>query len=426
MDETLFQVPRDVIVKESVDFRKRYISTHGLSEPVALPDVTAPEFRSFLRALYPRCVPCNPGIGTRGSQKYRTPSARNELTKDEWLIVLKLSSRWFFKRLRELALARLKGLCQEPLEQIALGKEYHILDWVVAGYDHLVQHPDEGPYNDAVAEAIGYKVALALCKCREKKLWEDNPGYLLEVFREELNLLAGKEREHCLDEEDEDFPMDTEASSVEMVGMKKEVDAMKNRLEAVHGKLDSDRQKFQQKEQQAKRELAEALARLDSATEELEKTRLRAERAAEEAEAAHKEAVATLTQALVDKQAELDREKANSAKALRDAQTKERVAPTLDVPLVMGANRPNYQNGREHPSSAGVRRSWTSIHELLPTLGGSSSCRNPINHGDRASRSQRPAIPLTKCPSTSTSSQNDMAEPPAKKRKSRQPADSSF
>ncbi|KAH6885530.1 hypothetical protein BKA70DRAFT_1445122 [Coprinopsis sp. MPI-PUGE-AT-0042] len=95
---------------------------------------------------------------------------------DECLSVLKLSTRWFFNDLRNIAIAQLEHLELTDTERVVLGKEYHISRWVLAGYDGL------------------------------KRLYDGNPKYLQDAFKKELEDLAKEEAPQLLSAVAEDDP----------------------------------------------------------------------------------------------------------------------------------------------------------------------------------------------------------------------------
>ncbi|KAH6910284.1 hypothetical protein BKA70DRAFT_1399222 [Coprinopsis sp. MPI-PUGE-AT-0042] len=170
----LFKVPNHHFVKASSYFAINYcLPGADAVQRVWLPDARVDEFRSPLRVLYPR------------------------LSKDEWLSVLKLSTRWFFNDLRNVANAQLEHLELTDTERVVLGKKYHISRWVLAGYDGLVRHLDGLiPYDDA--QQIGCQTTLVLYMCREKRLYDGNPKYLQDAFKKGLEDLAKEEAPHLL------------------------------------------------------------------------------------------------------------------------------------------------------------------------------------------------------------------------------------
>ncbi|KAH6885532.1 hypothetical protein BKA70DRAFT_1445123 [Coprinopsis sp. MPI-PUGE-AT-0042] len=80
-----------------------------------------------------------------------------------------------------------------PTDKITLGKECHTSRRVLAGYDNLVRNLDGLiPYEDA--QRIGYETTIILYMCWEKRLYEQDPQYLQNTFRDELDELDYVER----------------------------------------------------------------------------------------------------------------------------------------------------------------------------------------------------------------------------------------
>ncbi|KAJ2930138.1 hypothetical protein H1R20_g6952, partial [Candolleomyces eurysporus] len=157
----LFRVPKYRLISESEHFANKYaldgdsgseIEYGTVEDPhlnaVKLDDVSADEFRSFLKAVYPKVVHCDLA-----------------LSKDEWLSVLKLSTRWLFNNLRKKAIEELACSDLGPIEKIQLGKEYNIEAWLLSGCSDLVSREPVISIEDA--EKIDWKVAINLYIIRD-------------------------------------------------------------------------------------------------------------------------------------------------------------------------------------------------------------------------------------------------------------------
>ncbi|TFK23598.1 hypothetical protein FA15DRAFT_593953, partial [Coprinopsis marcescibilis] len=92
--------------------------------------------------------------------KCRVPfySRDPELTKDEWISVLRLSTRWFFGEMREVAIRKLTEMEMDPVDRVCLGKELHIHTWLLTGYEDLVARIEI--ITEEEAERIGWRAAL--------------------------------------------------------------------------------------------------------------------------------------------------------------------------------------------------------------------------------------------------------------------------
>jgi hypothetical protein len=57
-----------------------------------------------------------------------------DLSMDEWLSVLKLSSKWHFNDLRDKAITKLTALPMTPIQRVLLAREYAVPSWLIEGY----------------------------------------------------------------------------------------------------------------------------------------------------------------------------------------------------------------------------------------------------------------------------------------------------
>jgi hypothetical protein len=94
------------------------------------------------------------------------------MTKDGWISVLRLATKWEFLGFRALAISELEGELKDPIERILLARAFDVPQWLYLGYEALVMR-------DAVvsleeAESIGYPTTIRLCQLREemqKGIW---------------------------------------------------------------------------------------------------------------------------------------------------------------------------------------------------------------------------------------------------------------
>ncbi|KAH6894019.1 hypothetical protein BKA70DRAFT_1407494, partial [Coprinopsis sp. MPI-PUGE-AT-0042] len=163
VEGVIFQLPKYRFVEDSEVFMKLVTTSEG--DGVIELGVVLVEFESFLKAFLPRA-----------SAMY---GPRSSLTKDEWISVLKLSTKWLFNDLRQLAISNLccphlPGSClsliTDPIERICLAKEYNVYDWLLDGYQGVIQRllsvddPHAEPMTLTALEGkrIGMDVALEL------------------------------------------------------------------------------------------------------------------------------------------------------------------------------------------------------------------------------------------------------------------------
>ncbi|KIM35315.1 hypothetical protein M413DRAFT_41523, partial [Hebeloma cylindrosporum] len=183
VENRLFRVPSYMFFKESPAFVETFklplLSTEDRgdgtnSEPsIVLPDdVRCEDFKNLLKALYPRSV-----------------ALRLSLSKTEWVSILKLSTKWRFLDLRELAKSELEaGKELSSVEKIVLGREIYDSSWILAGYRELVQKSDTMTDDEAIA--IGLLLAIKLFRIREimlRRSLTSALGAIEDVFAEELS-----------------------------------------------------------------------------------------------------------------------------------------------------------------------------------------------------------------------------------------------
>jgi hypothetical protein len=125
------------------------------------------------------------------------------LTKDEWISVLKLSTRWLFNDLRKLAITHLSATQMDAMDRISLAKEYRVYDWLLRGYEQVTYRlltfnaTAVGSKTTLTAEEgrlIGMDAALELSgvvirRMRWKEgngLWKDPKEDILDAFKDEF------------------------------------------------------------------------------------------------------------------------------------------------------------------------------------------------------------------------------------------------
>ncbi|KAH6885529.1 hypothetical protein BKA70DRAFT_1467247 [Coprinopsis sp. MPI-PUGE-AT-0042] len=291
----LFKVPKDHFVQGSSYFENQCILPHrrchgpqdGAAAPehVLLPDVSVEEFRSFLKAL---------------SQYVRSlRQSRAKLSKEQWLSVLKLSTKWFFKDLRRIAIVHLDALGLTPTDRICLGKEYHISGWVLSGYDSLVRNQDL--IQDKEAERIGYKSTVTLYISREKRLYDTNPQYLREAFKQELEELEKGEQPHLSDGAQDADDKDVDESNGEDLDARKRTEENEKQLE----RLEAAMLRLSEKLDKRRKAAVESEATIHDLQKALLRTEAEQDRALEE----HRAATTDLKKGLVDAEAALQKEK---------------------------------------------------------------------------------------------------------------------
>ncbi|KIK19624.1 hypothetical protein PISMIDRAFT_682944 [Pisolithus microcarpus 441] len=198
VEDHLFRVPRGELGAESTVFRDRFLLPRGNSEtvddqsdsetvgdesdsknvedesdpetvegksipetvegesdlrPVILEGVSKKEFESFLRVLIGR--------------QYATKKA-SDLGQAQWISVLKLSTMWEFKRLREVAIQHLDLPSKSlgSIEKFVLASKYGIKKWLLPALLELAERAR--PIGVEEGRLIGFENALKLAAVREQ------------------------------------------------------------------------------------------------------------------------------------------------------------------------------------------------------------------------------------------------------------------
>ncbi|KAJ2924521.1 hypothetical protein H1R20_g12547, partial [Candolleomyces eurysporus] len=175
LEGCIFKVPRYQFVIGSTYFAERLRSTkEGDGAPVIPEGATASQFRVFLKLLFP----------------INTASTTLQLTKDEWLIILELSTRWHFHEFRKLAKEHLDPQIDDPIERIVVGRAAYVPTWVLDGYESLVTRPE--CISEHESERIGHLTTVRLYILRHEQCVESCASR----FREEIHALEQTGRDH--------------------------------------------------------------------------------------------------------------------------------------------------------------------------------------------------------------------------------------
>ncbi|KAI0648592.1 hypothetical protein C8Q79DRAFT_925448 [Trametes meyenii] len=157
VEDILFRVSRRPFEEDSESFRTtfelpsldRLSAVEGSSDecPLPLKGVTADEFRSLLRVLFPNI--------------YGVPIP---LTKEQWLSALKLADMWSFDKVRAEAILSLKKLTPSHAERVHIARLHNIPGWSEPALIALAQQdvltvPD--------LQALGWSTVAKLLQVRD-------------------------------------------------------------------------------------------------------------------------------------------------------------------------------------------------------------------------------------------------------------------
>ncbi|KAJ7593787.1 hypothetical protein C8J56DRAFT_1160558 [Mycena floridula] len=167
VEDRLFKVPTYLLQKEQdsafagmLSLPQGVLNPEGASDdhPIKLDaDVTKVDFSRLLDVMYPITVPSQPQY--------------DEMSKDEWISVLKLSDKFQLLEIRELAIKRLtesSNIRPSSIEMIQYGRQFSVGDWLIRGYRDLIRRPASMAFEDA--EMIGWENLAKICIERETLL----------------------------------------------------------------------------------------------------------------------------------------------------------------------------------------------------------------------------------------------------------------
>jgi len=152
------------------------------SNPIILPhEYRSIDFRNLMKALYPLSV-----------------SLRLSLSKSEWISVLKLSTKWYFVKLRTMAIAELERMAElTSVEKIVLGRKVKISSWIISGFAELIFRENTIDDDEAMDVDSGYITTIyKLFRMRELRLEGHSVSKkdIHDKFRQELDDVRAEEQ----------------------------------------------------------------------------------------------------------------------------------------------------------------------------------------------------------------------------------------
>ncbi|KAJ2924440.1 hypothetical protein H1R20_g12646, partial [Candolleomyces eurysporus] len=158
VEETIFEVPRYRFTEYSEVFADMFHMPQGAGDaediegrrrdrPIVLEGYKAADFAAIVKVLYPA-----PKDMIAGSYN---------LTKDEWVGVLDLSTRWQMKMTREHAIVKLSDLSLSPFEKVTLARAHKVVKWLKEGLNEIVTQ-EEALKPDELKAHVGLETAFRL------------------------------------------------------------------------------------------------------------------------------------------------------------------------------------------------------------------------------------------------------------------------
>ncbi|KAG2006792.1 hypothetical protein CC2G_014538 [Coprinopsis cinerea AmutBmut pab1-1] len=289
----LVRLPVELFTQHSDVFAEEY----GLPRPtsdhssldtgdprIELDGIAWDDFKNFLKAVVPR----SPFL-----------EAKPTLTESEWISVLKFSTRWLFNDLRKIAIDELSKIRMDPVQRVCLAKAYDVYDWLVSGYEELVERHD--PITEEEGHEIGMGVALRLCGIALRRLrgsgvalvTNGQRGDILNGFAEEMENIRGVQGRYLTKQERLEKEAVERAAREEEDAKRAAEEEIKRELEeriAQEAAREADRRR-EAEETQRKVEEEEAAKRVAERDERIREQRLRLKHLEEEERKAREELI---------------------------------------------------------------------------------------------------------------------------------------
>jgi len=122
---------------------------------------------------------------------------------EEWIAVLKLSTRWKCLDLRQLAIKSMNRLeafrCLDPVRKVIVGRDLHVQMWVMDGYRALATR--EESISDEEMQMIGVVAAFRLERMRNLRSKNNRYEVSNEIsreFQEEFSSITDNEEKYLI------------------------------------------------------------------------------------------------------------------------------------------------------------------------------------------------------------------------------------
>ncbi|KAL1687891.1 hypothetical protein GGG16DRAFT_116537 [Schizophyllum commune] len=177
-DGSLYNVHRyffDTHAPKFADEHLRDLPPSDDSTIIKLPNVNNVDFERFLSIIYP------------------TNLGKSDIsTVPEWTSVLRLATRWGVASLRDLAIQELESKASDPLDKIAIAREFGLGTWLAPAFAEICTRPER--LARAEAERLGLHSVLEIGWIREelaRRAGNDPPFDVLGAVRASEALMAG-------------------------------------------------------------------------------------------------------------------------------------------------------------------------------------------------------------------------------------------
>ncbi|KAG1746384.1 hypothetical protein EDB19DRAFT_1905840 [Suillus lakei] len=145
---TLFKVHSHFFERESSSFRELFAEGDGNAKPYTL-DVRPEDFAHFLWVFY--------------DEDYEYENQPLE----RWLVILRLATRWGFRKMRKLVIRQLEKLELKPIDKIKIYSDFKIdAQLLIPSYSTLAMSPTLPPLSEAAK--LDIETILKLTMVRER------------------------------------------------------------------------------------------------------------------------------------------------------------------------------------------------------------------------------------------------------------------
>jgi len=148
--------------------------------PIKLESIKKVDFQRLLTAIFPELSSCAQGPVVMGCEG--------------WTSVLKLSTLWEFKQMRQEAVNKLSQSPMKPIDKVVLARTYEVEKWLVEGYAELVRR--DGGISSEERQTLGLETTLKLYEMREdtfkrglksrKRIFNDLEHEVYDRFKAEI------------------------------------------------------------------------------------------------------------------------------------------------------------------------------------------------------------------------------------------------
>jgi len=170
VEDTFFCVPQCEFVNSSHVFADMFLLPSGPTRsegqdrdhPIVLQGYRKDEFASLLRVMYPRagCLISGTNLELR-------------LEKEEWVSVLKLSTIWDMKKIRQYAIHRLStDVTLSPIEKMLLARAHRVSPWLIEAITSLAGDIPKPTLEELVT--LGWETAARILWIRDNANTSNN------------------------------------------------------------------------------------------------------------------------------------------------------------------------------------------------------------------------------------------------------------